>query len=102
MERILPIVIPQDQLAEFCQRHHICKLSLFGSILREDFTDQSDVDLLVEFELGQVPGYLRLAGMENELSDLIGRTVDLRTPDELSRYFRQEVLDVAVTQYVQN
>ena len=102
MERILPIVIPQDQLAEFCQRHHIRKLSLFGSMLREDFTDQSDVDLLVEFELGQVPGYLRLAGMENELSDLIGRTVDLRTPDELSRYFRQEVLDVAVTQYVQN
>ena len=102
MERILPIAIPQDQLAEFCQRHHIRKLSLFGSMLREDFTPQSDVDFLVEFELGKVPGYLRLAGMENELSDLIGRTVDLRTPDELSRYFRQEVLDVAVTQYVQN
>ena len=102
MERTLPIAIPQDQLAEFCQRHHIRKLSLFGSMLREDFTPQSDVDFLVEFELGKVPGYLRLAGMENELSDLIGRTVDLRTPDELSRYFRQEVLDVAVTQYVQN
>lgn len=102
MERTLPIAISQDQLAEFCERHHIRKLSLFGSMLREDFTPQSDVDLLVEFELGQVPGYLRLAGMENELSDLIGRTVDLRTPDELSRYFRQEVLDTAVTQYVQN
>ncbi|MGV0029210.1 nucleotidyltransferase family protein [Phormidesmis priestleyi] len=102
MTRTLPIAIPQDQLAEFCQRHHIRKLSLFGSVLREDFTDQSDVDFLVEFELGKVPGYLRLAGMENELSDLIGRTVDLRTPDELSHYFRQEVLDVAVVQYVQD
>lgn len=102
MQRTLPITIPQDRLAEFCQRHHIRKLSLFGSVLRDDFTEHSDVDFLVEFEPGRVPGYLRLAAMENELSDLIGRNVDLRTPNELSRYFRQEVLDLAVVQYVQN
>lgn len=102
MERTLPIAISQGQLAEFCQRHHICKLSLFGSVLRDDFTDRSDVDFLVEFQPGQVPGYLRLAGMENELSDLIGRKADLRTPSALSRYFRQDVLDLAVVQYVQN
>lgn len=71
-------------------------------MLRDDFTDQSDVDFLVEFESGKVPGYLRLAGMENQLSDLIGRKVDLRTSNELSRYFRQEVIDLAVVQYVQD
>ncbi|OUC14080.1 MAG: nucleotidyltransferase [Alkalinema sp. CACIAM 70d] len=102
MERTLPIVIPQEKLTDFCQRHHICKLSLFGSVLRNDFTDESDVDFLVEFQPGRVPGYLRLARMENELSDLIGRKADLRTPGELSRYFRQDVLDLAVVQYVQN
>jgi hypothetical protein len=102
MERILPITIPENQLTQFCQQHHICKISLFGSVLRDDFTDQSDVDFLVEFEPGEVPGYLRLAGIENQLSDLIGRKADLRTANELSRYFRQEVLDLAVVQYVQN
>jgi len=71
-------------------------------VLRDDFTDQSDVDFLVEFESGKVPGYLRSAGMENQLSDLIGWKVDLRTSNELSRYFRQEVIDLAVVQYVQD
>jgi hypothetical protein len=70
MEQIVPIVIPKDKLVEFCQQQHIRKISLFGSMLRDDFTDQSDVDFLVEFESGKVPGYLRLAGMENQLSDL--------------------------------
>lgn len=102
MEQIVPIVIPKDKLVEFCQQQHIRKISLFGSMLRDDFTDQSDVDFLVEFESGKVPGYLRLAGMENQLSDLIGRKVDLRTSNELSRYFRQEVIDLAVAQYVQD
>ena len=102
MERTVPIVIPKDKLAEFCRQQNISKISLFGSVLRDDFTDQSDVDFLVEFESGKVPGYLRLAGMENQLSDLIGRKVDLRTSNELSRYFRQEVIDLAVVQYVQN
>ncbi|MBW4526567.1 MAG: nucleotidyltransferase domain-containing protein [Phormidium tanganyikae FI6-MK23] len=102
MEQTLPIVIPQGALAEFCQRHHIRKLSLFGSVLRDDFTDQSDVDFLVEFEPGKVPGYIRLSRMETELSEMIGRKADLRTQNELSRYFMQEVLDSAVVQYVQN
>ena len=102
MDRPLPILIPKDQLTGFCQQHHIRRLSLFGSVLRDDFTDQSDVDFLVEFEPGKPPGYLRLSGMENQLSDLIGRKADLRTANELSRYFRQEVIDLAVVQYVQD
>lgn len=78
------------------------KLSLFGSILRDDFSPESDVDFLVEFEQGQTPGYIALAGMEIELSEIIGRKADMRTPNELSRHFRQEVLDLAVVQYVKN
>ena len=102
MERTLPIVIQKDKLAEFCQRNHIRKLSLFGSVLRDDFADQSDVDFLVEFESGTRVTFLDLAGMEIELTDMIQRKADLRTPNELSRYFRQEVLDLAVVQYVKN
>lgn len=102
MERTLPIVIPKTELAEFCKRHHICKLSLFGSVLRDDFNDQSDVDFLVEFEPETRVTFLDLAGMEIELTDMIQRKADLRTSNELSRYFRQEVLDSAVVQYVQN
>lgn len=98
----LAINISQTQLAEFCQRHHVQKLSLFGSILRDDFSPESDVDFLVEFEQGQTPGYIGLAGMEIELSEIIGHKADMRTPNELSRYFRQEVLDLAVVQYVKN
>jgi uncharacterized protein len=101
MERTLPIQIPRDELAEFCQHHHIRKLSLFGSVLRDDFTDDSDVDFLVEFEPGKSPGYIGLAGMEIELGEMIKRKVDLRTAAELSRYFRQDVLNEAVVQYDQ-
>lgn len=93
------IVIPQDKLAEFCQRYHIRKLSLFGSVLRDDFRHDSDVDVLVEFEAGHVPGFLGISVMQIELSNLLGRKVDLRTPAELSRYFRQRVLDTAQVQY---
>ena len=95
------IVVPQEQIADFCRRHHIRKLSLFGSVLRDDFGPDSDVDMLVEFEPGHVPGFIRLGGMTVELSNLLGRTVDLRTPEDLSRYFRQRVLDAAEVQYVQ-
>lgn len=102
MEQTLPITITKTDLAKFCQQHHIRKLSLFGSVLRDDFGEESDVDFLVEFAPGKVPGYLRLAGMENQLSDLIGRKADLRTAEELSLYFREEVLNLAVVQYVQN
>lgn len=96
------IEIPYERLAEFCKRNHIRKLSLFGSILREDFGPDSDVDFLVEFEPGKGPGYFGLARMERELSVILGgRKVDLRTPQELSRYFRDEVLLSAEVQYAE-
>ncbi|MFH1069131.1 MAG: nucleotidyltransferase family protein [Candidatus Glassbacteria bacterium] len=95
------IEMPEQYIAEFCRRHHIRRLSLFGSILRKDFGPDSDVDMLVEFERGKVPGLLRMAGMENEISAMLGRRVDLRTPAELSRYIRGEVLKEAQAQYVQ-
>jgi predicted nucleotidyltransferase len=85
------IPIPREQIAAFCKRHHIRKLALFGSVLRDDFRPDSDVDILVEFEPGHVPGFFGLFDMQEELSTLFGgRTVDLRTPQELSRYFRDE------------
>lgn len=78
---VRPFKLPQDELAAFCRQHHIAKLSLFGSALREDFSASSDVDFLVEFEQGHTPGFLGLAAMERELSTLLGgRPVDLRTP----------------------
>lgn len=96
------ITLDRAQLAEFCQKHGIRKLSLFGSILREDFNpERSDVDFLVEFLPNATPGFFGLVGMENELTELVGKKVDLRTAKELSRYFRQEVLDEAVVQYEQ-
>jgi len=95
------IELPREEIATFCQRHHIRKLSLFGSVLRGDFRPNSDIDVLVEFEPGHVPGFFGLARMERELSELLGRKVDLRTPEELSRYFRAEVLAEAEVQYVQ-
>ncbi len=93
------IEIPPGQIAEFCRRNGIRRLSLFGSILREDFGAESDVDMLVEFESGRTPGLLGMAGLEIELSELIGRKVDLRTKEDLSRYFRDEVVASAITQY---
>jgi predicted nucleotidyltransferase len=87
------------RIAEFCQRHHVRRLALFGSVLRDDFTPSSDVDVLVEFEPGHVPG-LAFFSMENELSGIVGRKVDLNTPGFLSRHFRDRVLAEAETQYV--
>lgn len=94
--------IPKNLIAEFCRRHHIRKLSIFGSYLREDFRPDSDIDFLVEFEPGHVPGLMRLAGMERELSELLGgRKVDLRTARDLSRYFRDRVVASAEVQYAE-
>ena len=93
------IRVSQTRLADFCQRHHIRRLAFFGSVLRDDFGPDSDIDVLVEFEPGHTPGLITLAGMEIELSQLLGRKADLRTPAELSHYFRQEVLDTAQVQY---
>jgi uncharacterized protein len=93
--------VSEDAIADFCRRHRIRRLSLFGSILRGDFGPQSDVDVLVEFEPGHVPGLIRMAGLEMELSQIFGRKADLRTAAELSRHFREEVIKEARTQYVQ-
>ena len=93
------IDIPKDKIADFCRRHHIRRLSLFGSILRDDFGPESDVDVLVEFERGHVPG-LAFFAMERELSEILGRKVDLNTPQFLSPYFRDKALAEAQVQYV--
>src|SRR5512136_87276 len=93
------ISLDKEKIADFCRRHHISRLSLFGSVLRDDFTPESDVDVLVEFEPGHVPG-LAFIRMQDELSDLLGRRVDLNTPGFLSDYFRDEVLREAEVQYV--
>ncbi len=96
------VSIPKERLAAFCRAHGVKRFAIFGSALREDFGPGSDVDVLVEFEPGRTPGLLGVAGMEQELSDLFGgRKVDLRTPEDLSRYFRQDVLDAAEVQYAQ-
>jgi predicted nucleotidyltransferase len=94
------IAIPYDKIAEFCEKNHIRKLSLFGSVLRDDFTENSDVDVLVEFEEGKTPGF-RFFVMDEELSKILGRKVDLNTPGSLSKYFRDEVISEARPVYVQ-
>jgi predicted nucleotidyltransferase/uncharacterized protein with HEPN domain len=94
------IAIDRAQIAAFCERHSIRRLALFGSVLREDFGPESDVDVLVEYEPGLRLSLLDLAAHQQELSELIGRQVDLREPEELSRYIRQRVLDGAEVLYV--
>lgn len=89
-------------IAEFCRRNQIRRLALFGSVLRGDFHAESDIDVLVEFEPAHVPGLFGIARMERELSAIFGgRKVDLRTAEDLSRYFRQDVLREAEVQYAQ-
>ena len=100
MTLTLPIKLPYEKITEFCQQNAIAKLSLFGSILRNDFNAKSDVDMLVEFIPGSKITYFDLAGMEIELTEIVGQKVDLRTPGELGRYFRQNVVDSAQTIYV--
>lgn len=92
------IDVRADVLSDFCRRHHIRRLSFFGSVLRDDFTSDSDVDVLVEFEPGKTPG-LAFFGMQDELSELLGRKVDLNTPQFISRYFRDQVLRDAQVVY---
>jgi predicted nucleotidyltransferase len=88
------IDIPQAEITAFCQRHHIRRLALFGSVLRDDFGPESDVDVLVEFEAGHAPGW-DIVAVEDELSAMLGRPVDLRTAEELSRHWRQQTIDSA-------
>ena len=92
------IDIPKAEIEGFCRRNHIRRLALFGSVLRDDFGPNSDVDVLVEFEPGTRVG-LRFFGMEQELSEIFGRKVDLNTPGFLSKYFRDEVLAEAEAFY---
>lgn len=100
--RQLPFKIDHEKLAQFCQHHHIRHLAMFGSVLRNDFRANSDVDVLVEFEPDHVPGLIRLAGIETDLAEIFGgRKIDLNTPLSLSRYFRDRVLAEAETLYVQ-
>jgi len=95
------LVIQKDKIANFCNRHYIHRLAIFGSVLRKDFGPESDVDVLVDFMVGHTPGFFKLFEMEEELSHLFGgRKVDLRTPQDLSRYFRDEVIAEAQVQYV--
>ncbi len=94
------IALDREKIAEFCRRNNITRLSLFGSVLRDDFRPESDVDVLVEFEEGHPVTFFTLAGMENELTEMIGRQVDLREPEELSRYFRKQVVRAAEPIYV--
>ena len=95
------IEMPKKKIEEFCRKHYIRKLSLFGSALRDDFNTESDFDILVEFDPGHIPGLIKLAGMEIELAEILGRKVDIRTAQDLSRYFREEVLNSAKVQYAE-
>lgn len=92
------IDIPPDSIAAFCRKNRIRRLALFGSILRDDFRPDSDVDVLVEFEPGTRVG-LKFFALEAELSNILGRTVDLNTPGFLGRHFRDDVLNAAEVQY---
>ncbi|MEJ2705593.1 MAG: nucleotidyltransferase family protein [Sedimentisphaerales bacterium] len=91
--------MPRDKLIEFCRENHIKRLSLFGSALHGQLGPDSDIDLLVEFEEGHTPGLFSIVRMEMELTEVLGRKVDLRTPEDLSRYFRDEVVRSAKLEY---
>jgi len=94
------LTIPRQALAAFCREHGISRMAIFGSALRGGLRPDSDIDLVVTFEKGRTPGLLRLAQMELDLSILFsGRKIDLRTPDDLSRYFRREVMATAEVVY---
>jgi uncharacterized protein len=95
----IQIDVPVERIAAFCEQHHIRRLALFGSVLRDDYGPDSDVDVLVEFKPGTRVG-LAFFGMQEELSQLLGRQVDLNTPGFLSRYFRDQVLAEAEDLYV--
>ena len=92
------IDIPQKKIAEFCRRNNIRRLALFGSVLGDDFTPDSDVDVLVEFEPGTRMG-LKFFALQEELSQILGRKVDLNTPGFISRYFRDRVMEEAEDHY---
>ncbi len=95
----LPIEVDREQLATFCRKHHLIKLALFGSVLTDRFGPDSDVDVLFEYDPQHVPSLFDVAGMEEELGEILGRKVDMRTPRDLSRHFRDEVVRTARVEY---
>ncbi len=95
----LPIKIDTGQIAAFCRKHHLTKLALFGSVLTDRFGPDSDIDVLFEYHPEHIPSLFDVAAMEEELTEILGRKADMRTPQDLSRYFRDEVLRTAVVQY---
>jgi hypothetical protein len=102
MKKKSRIRVSKQKIVEFCKRNHIRGLSFFGSVLRDDFTPSSDIDILVEFDPANVPGLFDLTRMEEELSSILGgRKVDMRTPEDLSKYFRDDVLSTAEALYVE-
>ena len=99
---VAQIEIPEAEITGFCRHNGISKLALFGSVLTNRFSDSSDVDFLVEFRPHERVGFFKLADIESELSRLLGgRKVDLRTPLDLSRYFREEVVRDALVLYAE-
>jgi uncharacterized protein len=96
------IAVDRERLAQFCRRNHIVTLSLFGSVITDRFGPDSDVDVLVQFATDHTPGLFDIARMERELSAIVGRRVDIRTAEDLSRHFREDVLAAAVPQYAGN
>ncbi|MBI2433799.1 MAG: nucleotidyltransferase domain-containing protein [Candidatus Hydrogenedentes bacterium] len=95
----LQIEVDAAKIAEFCQKHHIAKLSFFGSVLGEEFSDNSDVDVLVEYLPGHLPDFFVLFDQEDELSGILGRQADMRTPEEFSQRIRGQVISSAHLQY---
>ncbi len=95
----LHIPVDREQIADFCRRHHIRTFAVFGSVLREDFRPDSDVDVLIEFEPEHIPGLLRLMSMQLEFSQMIGREADFRTPRDLGVHFRDQVVQEAEVLY---
>jgi predicted nucleotidyltransferase len=95
----LPIQMDQERIAVFCRSHHILRLALFGSVLTDRFGPDNDVDVLVEFDPDHIPTLFDVVAMERDLSDILGRKADMRTPKDLSHYFRDEVMRTALVQY---
>jgi predicted nucleotidyltransferase len=100
MPKQLSLNIPQQEVAAFCRRHHIRRLALFGSVLRGDLRPDSDIDVLVEFDPNHIPG-LAFFSMQQELAQILGREVDLNTPQFLSPYFRRQIQEEAALVYEQ-
>ncbi len=99
MKSLQQISFPQKELNNFCRQHHIRKLAFFGSVLSDKFGPESDIDVLIEFEPEHIPGLVDFISMEMALTEILGRKVDLNTPQSLSHYFRDRVIAEAKVQY---